>query len=240
VSGRESALPLRLEGLGFRVDGRAILHDVTAHLEPGPISVVLGPNGAGKSILLRLCHGLLRPSAGALHWAGPAGDAPETRALVLQRPVLLRRSAAANVAYPLRLRGVAREPRRERVARALLATGLGDLAGRPARTLSVGEQQRLALAQAWALEPQVVFLDEPSAPLDPAASRTLERAVRAMAAEGTKVVLTTHDLLQARRMADEVLFLYQGRLLEQTPAAEFFASPRTVEARAFLEGELIP
>ncbi len=174
-----------------------------------------------------------------MRWLGPgAARAAQARALVRQRPVLLRRSAAANVDFALRMRGVARPERRARVTAVLEATGLAALARRPARLLSVGQQQRLALARAWALRPQVLFLDEPAAALDPGASRALEGAIRAVQREGTGIVLTTHDLGQARRMADEVLFVHRGRLLEQTPAHEFFEKPRSPEARAFLDGEL--
>jgi tungstate transport system ATP-binding protein len=134
---------------------------------------------------------------------------------------------------------VARAERRERVARALAATRLAAHAERPARTLSVGEQQRVAMACAWALEPEVLLLDEPAAALDPSATRELENAICAMRDEGRKIVMSTHDLAQARRLASEVLFLHGGRLLEQTPAAEFFASPRSDPARRFLAGELL-
>jgi tungstate transport system ATP-binding protein len=159
--------------------------------------------------------------------------------MVLQRPVLLRRSVAANVAWPLRLRGLPRAARRARVAEALEATGLAAMAHRAARRLSVGEQQRVALARAWALRPEVIFLDEPTAALDPGATAAVETLVRAIASGGTKVVLTTHDLGQARRLADEVWFLHRGRVLEQADAAEFFERPRSAEARAFLKGDLL-
>ncbi len=234
-------LPLRLEGVSFEVDGLALLDGIDLELGPGPLSVVLGANGAGKSLLLRVCHGLLTPTRGQVHWCGAgAAQAADRCAMVFQRPVLLKRSAAANVDYPLRLRGVPKAARRDRIERALRATGLVALAERPARLLSGGEQQRLALAQAWALSPQVVFLDEPAAALDPPASRALERIVRELADTGTKIVMTTHDLEQARRMADEVLFLHRGRLLERAPNASFFDRPESAEARAFLEGEPAP
>jgi tungstate transport system ATP-binding protein len=154
--------------------------------------------------------------------------------------VVLRRSVAANVDYALRVRGVPRAERRRRRARVLEATGLAGLARRPARLLSGGEQQRLALARAWALEPQVLFLDEPAAGLDPAAQIALERAIAAVEAGGAKIVMTTHDLGQARRMAGEILFLHRGRLLEQGPAEAFFEDPRTAEAKAFLRGDIVP
>jgi tungstate transport system ATP-binding protein len=233
-------LPLAVKELRYQVGGKQLLDGISFTLQAGPCSVVLGPNGAGKTLILRLCHGLLQPSGGSIEWCGAgATDVGHELAMVFQRPLLLRRSVAANIDYPLRLRGIPRRQRASRSARVLKATGLQDFADRGARRLSVGEQQRLALARAWALRPQVLLLDEPAASLDPGASRALESAIRAIREDGTKIVMTTHDMAQARRMADEVLFLHRGRLLEQTPAAEFFESPASTEARAFIQGELL-
>ncbi len=232
-------LPLAVNRLGYQLGGKQLLDEISFVLEPGPCSVLLGPNGAGKTLILRLCHGLLEPSGGNIAWRGPgAATASRQLAMVFQRPLLLRRSVAANVDYAMRLRGLPRRQRAARSARVLEATGLDAMAQRGARQLSVGEQQRLALARAWALRPQVLLLDEPAASLDPGACRALESAIRAIREDGTKILMTTHDMGQARRMADEVLFLHRGRLLEQTPAAEFFESPVSAEARAFLQGEL--
>ena len=238
----DTCLPLRAEGLGYAANGVPILRGVRFALEAGPPALVIGPNGAGKSVLLRLLHGLLSPTEGAVRWAGESrvgGRRMPRGAMVFQRPVMLRRSALANAAYPLKLAGL---PRAERLARARAAlgrVGLDGLADRPARRLSGGEQQRLALARASALDPEVLFLDEPCANLDPAATRAVEEIVSGIAARGTKVVMTTHDLGQARRLAGEVLFLHRGRLLEHAPASEFFAGPRAPEAAAFLRGELV-
>jgi tungstate transport system ATP-binding protein len=233
-------LPLAVKELRYELGGKQLLEGISFTLGPGPCSVVLGPNGAGKTLILRLCDGLLRPSGGSIEWCGPgAADASREIAMVFQRPVLLRRSVAANVDYAMRLRGIPSSQRAARSARVLEATGLDALAHRGARSLSVGEQQRLALARAWAIRPQVLLLDEPAASLDPGASRALESAIRAIREDGTKIVMTTHDMAQARRMADEVLFLHRGRLLEQTPATDFFTSPASAEARAFLQGELL-
>ena len=236
-----SILPLAFEAVSYEARGVPLLSELGFVLGAGPCSVVLGPNGAGKSLVLRLCDGLLAPSAGRVRWLGPgAACAAQARALVFQRPVLLRRTAAANVDSALRQRGVPAAERARRIERVLSATGLLTLAGRPARRLSGGEQQRLALARAWALEPEVLLLDEPASSLDPAASRALEEAIRAIRDEGTKIVMTTHDLGQAERMADEVLFLHRGRLLEHAPAASFFHEPRSPEAKAFLRAEALP
>ena len=233
-------LPLLLDQVGFTVAGKVLLRDVTARVAGGRTTIILGPNGAGKSLLVRLCHGLLQPTHGSISWNGAAnGQAADAQSMVFQRPVLLRRSAAGNIHHALSLRGVRRQDREPRVRRALEVAGLSALAGRQARVLSGGEQQRLALARAWALAPQVLFLDEPTANLDPAAVRSIEGVIQAMQQAGTDIIMTTHDLDQARRLAGRVLFLHHGRLLEDAPAPQFFASPVTPQAKAFLRGELV-
>jgi tungstate transport system ATP-binding protein len=236
----DGPLPLVLERVSFEAGSQRLIDDVSLTVTAGTRTIVLGPNGAGKSLLLRLCHGLIRPTAGRIRWAcdDPARLRRE-QAFVFQRPVLLRRSAAANVAYALAVAGVPRADRRRRVNAALEQVGLAHIADRPARVLSGGEQQRLALARAWALEPKVLFLDEPTANLDPAATRVIEAVISAMRADGVKIVMTTHDLGQARRNADEIVFLHKGRLIEHADAARFFARPGTPEARAFVAGELL-
>lgn len=233
-----SILPLVLGNVVYDAAGKRLIDDVSCTFEAGPRSIIMGPNGAGKSLFLRLCHGLIRPASGNVAWHG-GGDSRRRQAMVFQRPVMLRRSVQANVDYALKLRKIPR-PRRRAVTRDVLArTGLEDLRRRAARTLSFGEQQRLALARAWALGPQVLFLDEPTASLDPAATHAVEEIVNAIHRAGTRIIMTTHDLAQARRMADEVLFLYRGRLLEKTPAAIFFDGPKTDVAQAFIQGELL-
>lgn len=235
----DSILPLRTAGLGFSAGGVEILSDVALKIEAGAPTLLIGANGAGKSVLLRLLHGLLTPSAGRVLWACPTVKAARHQAMVFQRPVLLRRSVLANTLYPLTLAGVAREERSRRAEEALALVGLADRAADPARRLSVGQQQRLALARAAALQPELLFLDEPSASLDPAATRAVEEIVLTLARRGTKIVMTTHDLAQARRLAGDVVFLHRGRVLEQTSAEAFFQEPSTEIARAFLRGELV-
>jgi tungstate transport system ATP-binding protein len=235
----DSILPLSLEDVGYAAGGESLIAGIDATLAAGPRTIILGPNGAGKSLLLRLCHGLIAPTTGRIRWRVVDGPALRRRqAMVFQRPVMLRRSAAANIGFALKLRGLGRIERRERIAEVLARTGLGELASMPARVLSGGEQQRLALARAWALEPEVLFLDEPTASLDPAAARAIEELVDSIHRSGTKIVMTTHDLGQARRLADEIMFLYHGCLIESGPAERFFARPQTPEAAAFLKGEL--
>ncbi len=228
-----TSLPLVLDRVGFSAGGVEILHDLSLRIEPGAPTIILGPNGAGKSVLLRLCHGLLSPSGGSIS-AGNVAVSTERTALVFQRPVMLRRSVLANVAY-----GIVGKHARGRASALLERVGLSHLARRPARKLSGGEQQRVALARAWGRNPEILFLDEPTASLDPAATRAVEDIVGEIAAQGVKIVMATHDLGQARRLAGDVAFLHKGRLLEHTPAATFFDAPRTPQAAAFLRGELL-
>ena len=233
-------LPLRVREICFEAGGKRLIDHISFTAHTGPCLIILGPNGAGKSLLLRLCHGLLSPSEGAIQWAeADPLRARQQQAMVFQRPVLLRRSVTANAHFGLRLRRVPRQERQAVVAEALRQGGLTDVADRAARVLSGGEQQRLALVRAWTLQPQVLFLDEPTAHLDPAATRAVETLLQQFHAAGTKLIMTTHDLGQARRLADEVLFLHRGRLLEHSPAAPFFTQPRSLEAAAFLRGDLL-
>jgi tungstate transport system ATP-binding protein len=227
-------LPLRLDKASFAVAGRPIIEPVTLELEAGPSTIILGPNGAGKSVLMRLMHGLLAPSSGTIAWSG--ADPRRRQAMVFQRPVMLRRSALQNIVYAVEAAGVGDSARLAREA--LEEVGLGPLAHRPARVLSGGEQQRLALARAWALHPEVLFLDEPTASLDPSATREIEALIRAFDGAGTKIIMSTHNLGQARRLGDEVLFLDRGRVVERAPVDRFFTQPASAEAAAFVKGEL--
>ena len=222
--------PVAARGLTFRAGGAELLSvDLTIH-RGGP-TVVLGPNGAGKSLLLRLLHGLVAPSEGRVE-RGAA-----RQAMVFQRPVLLRRSVAGNLRYALRAAGV---PRCERAARLAALVAEARLPARqPARTLSGGEAQRLALLRALATGPDVLFADEPTASLDPGSVAAFEAVLARAADRGVKVVLVTHDLGQARRLAADVVFLHRGRVREHTAAPAFFDRPRSEAARTFLAGDLL-
>jgi tungstate transport system ATP-binding protein len=243
ADGRAAApiLPLAVASLGFRAGEVTVLNDISFRVAAGTRTVVLGPNGAGKSVLLRLLHGLLEPTAGSVVWSNADNTAGRrAQAMVFQRPVMLRRSVRENVAFALDVAEVGDAAvRSRRVDAALEEVGMLALADRPARLCSGGEQQRVAIARAWALRPQVLFLDEPTAALDPAATRGIEEAIGAMHAQGTTIVMTTHDLGQARRHADRVIFLHRGRLVEDAPAARFFQQPESPEAAAFIKGELL-
>ncbi len=214
-----------------------ILTAVTLTIAAGPPTILIGPNGSGKTTLLRLAMGLIEPEAGHLTFGGRSFATSRRRAIVFQRPVMLRRTVAANVAFALR---AARHPADNAAVQALLArVGLTALADRPARRLSGGEQQRLALARALAGDPEVLFLDEPTASLDPAQTKLVEDIIAGVAASGVKVIMATHDLGEARRLAGDVVFLVGGRIVEHAPAARFFSTPASEAARRFLAGDLV-
>jgi tungstate transport system ATP-binding protein len=234
-----SDLPLVLENVSLLARDLAIVRDVSLQIRAGAPTVLVGPNGSGKSTVIRLAMGLIAPTAGGITWGGLAESDGRRRAMVFQRPVMLRRSAAGNVAYALQAAGVGHEARASRVAELLAQVGLAHVADRPARRLSGGEQQRLALARALARDPEVLFLDEPTASLDPAATKAVEDIIRAVAQSGVKIVLATHDLGQAHRLAGEIAFMLRGTVHECGDAERFFTTPATAEAAAFIRGDLV-
>jgi tungstate transport system ATP-binding protein len=234
---RSSTLPIHFEHVTFSAGGTSILRDVTLSIAAGPPTVLLGPNGSGKTTLLKLAMGLLEPVAGRISYATSANISHSRHAFVFQKPVMLRRSAARNISFALKAAG--REPSSTTVYRLLDLVGLAAVADRPARRLSGGEQQRLSLARALARDPEVLFLDEPTASLDPAATKAVEDIIVRTANSGVKIVMATHDLGQARRLAADIVFLAKGLLIETAPSATFLNQPATPEAARFLAGELV-
>lgn len=234
-----SDLPLTFENVSLSAGATLIIAHLDLTIGPGAPTLILGPNGSGKTSLLRLGMGLVSPSAGQVTWGGRADGGPGRRAILFQKPVMLRRSAAANVHYGLAQSDCPRDLRAQRTEELLARVGLLDLATRPARRLSGGEQQRLALARALARQPEVLLLDEPTASLDPAATRFVEEIILAAAHSGTKIIMTTHDLGQARRLARDVVFLVRGRVVEHAAAADFLDRPATPQAAAFIRGDLV-
>ena len=232
------SLPLAAKDLTLDIGSKRLIDGITLTLAAHNLTMVMGPNGAGKSLLLRLLHGLIQPTAGGIFYAGAAMSEAirQRQAMVFQRPVLLRRSVGANIDFVLRLKGKTARERRDEI---LENVGLLDHARQPARLLSGGEQQRLALARALALEPEMLFLDEPTASLDPASVMMIEQIVLAAHRRGTKIVFITHDPGQAKRLGDEIVFLHRGRVSEQTPASQFFRAPSSEAARAYLDGRIV-
>jgi tungstate transport system ATP-binding protein len=232
-------LPIRFENVSFAVRDTRVISDLEWAIGGTGTTTLLGPNGAGKTTLLRIAMGLIRPTSGRVTWGGCENVSPTRRAFLFQRPAMLRRSAAGNVRYALAAAGVPRAERNARATTLLTQVGLEGFGERPARQLSGGEQQRLALARALARDPAILFLDEPTASLDPAATKSIEDIIRTIAARGVRVVVSTHDLGQARRLANEAVLMHRGRIVETGKAGPFFDAPSTEEARRFLNGDLL-
>jgi tungstate transport system ATP-binding protein len=232
----KSDLPISIQRISVATDTVTILKDVTMTLTKGEPTVLIGPNGSGKTTLLRVAMGLLAPTSGQVTWGGRLGVPPERRAILFQRPVMLRRTAGSNIRYALRDTGAVRQGR---VSELLRLVGLEGLEDRPARRLSGGEQQRLGFARALAREPEVLFLDEPAASLDPAATKNIEDLIRDVSSRGIKIVMTTHDLGQARRLAGDITLLHRGSVVETGDAQSFFTAPQSSQAQRFLAGDLL-
>lgn len=231
--------PLRISDLRYAPQGREVLAGVDLELGDDGITLVLGPNGAGKSVLLRTICGLIAPTAGTLAWGHERGPRPERGVMmVFQHPMMLRMSVLENVALGLKPLGVPAAERRRQGRAMLERVGLADRADESARRLSGGEQQRLALARAWLTRPRLLLLDEPTASLDPSASAAVERIIREIRTDGTRILMVTHNLGQATRLADDIVFMSGGRVCEHTSVRAFFARPQSEEARLFIQGEL--
>jgi len=232
-------LPLKIVGASVQRLRKRLVGPVYLTFYGDGATIVIGPNGAGKTSLLRLMHGLERAAEGKVSWNAPAKEARTRQAFVFQTPIMMRRSVLDCIAYPLTTHGMSRRLARAQAARAATEVGLGDALEQSARSLSGGERQKLALARALIRSPDILFLDEPCASLDGRATREIEEILARTRDEGTRIVMSTHDMGQARRLADEIVFLVRGSLLEAGPAGSFFTTPRTAEARAFLNGEII-
>lgn len=235
-------LPMTAKNLCVTRGGRAILNNAEFELSDAPVTtVVLGPNGAGKSLLIRILAGLVGADSGQLTWGGLAPDRARMARIgfVFQRPIHLRRSAIANILFALSVTGTGKDHQLARAHSALSGAGLEHLAQVPARVLSGGEQQRLAIARAFACQPELLILDEPTSSLDPASTAHIEDMLRAIRAAGTPVLMVTHDIAQARRLGDEIVFMHRGCILERASASRFFNQPQTKQAAAFIKGEIV-
>ena len=232
-------LPLRLNGAVARIRGKRLVGPVDLVIGSKGLTIVMGPNGSGKTTLLRLMHGLQRLSDGQVKWAVEDAIARTRQAYVFQSPIMMRRRVVDNIAYPLVLQGTPRKKARQVAADWAARFGLGEALERPAPYLSGGEKQKLSLARALICRPEILFLDEPCANLDGRAMREIEAILQKAKADGTRIVMATHDMGQARRLATEVVFMYGGKVHETAAAPDFFKQPATAEARAFINGDIV-
>ncbi|MCP4320181.1 MAG: ATP-binding cassette domain-containing protein [Hyphomicrobiales bacterium] len=232
-------LGARFHNVCLTVGNRQLIHNINCTFSNSGMTVVMGPNGAGKSLFLRLLSGLLKPTSGYIFGMADEGTDPRPPlSMVFQHPVMLRRSAYANIAFVLRRQGWPASTLADKVNGALRAARLQGQAQSPAYRLSGGEQQRLAMARALVVEPRALLLDEPTASLDPASTDIVETMAIDAARKGTKVVFVTHDIKQAKRIANDILFIHSGRVMAHKPAREFFLEPGSVEAQAYLDGRV--
>jgi tungstate transport system ATP-binding protein len=230
---------MQAKGIVVRRRGKTLIGPIDLTVGAEGITAVLGPNGAGKTTLLKALHGLEKINSGHLHWQAETEVVRRQQAYVFQTPVLLRRSVERNLGYPLEMRGVSKAEIAEGVASWSDRIGLRDARQRPANQLSGGERQKLALARALIIRPQLLFLDEPCTNLDGASTRDIETLLLEAQQAGTKIIIATHDLGQARRLAMDGLFLLDGKIHEAGPAPALFDTPQTPELRAFLAGDIV-
>ena len=232
-------LPLKMQGATAHIRKKRLVGPVDITITADGFTIIMGPNGAGKTTLLRLMHGLQRCSGGVGEWAVPHAKAREKQAYVFQSPIMMRRRVVDSIAYPLRLRGLSASAARATARESAGRFGLEKLLDSWAPMLSGGEKQKLSLARALVIEPDILFLDEPCANLDGRAIREIEAILRDAQAAGTRIVMSTHDMGQARRLAQDVVFMYDGKIHEHTAADAFFTSPTTKEAHAFINGDIV-
>ena len=229
-------LPLTLSGTTARRKSKTLVGPIDLTITKGDSVMVMGPNGSGKTSLLRLMHGLERVRGGAAKFAVDDSLAQSKQSFVFQSPTLLRRTVRENVALPLKLR---KQPDTNQVDIWLERIGLTAAADQPARSLSGGEKQKLALARAMITDPQLLFLDEPSASLDGQSTREIEAILTQVHANGTTVVMATHDMGQARRLGQTAVFIVQGEILEHGPMPDFLDHPKSARAGAFIAGDIV-
>lgn len=232
-------ISVELSGVTVERRRTRILGPIDLKLPGTGFTIVLGPNGSGKTTFLKVVHGVERVTHGTVEWSTPEHVARSAQSYVFQTPVMLRRSVRENLAYPLKLTGAARSEIDSRVKTWADHIGLADALDRAAPRLSGGERQKLALGRALIREPKVLFLDEPCANLDGKATREIEALLLTAHSNGTRVIMTSHDIGQAKRLASDVLFLLAGRIHDKGPGPEFFAGPKTEEAQAFLRGDIV-
>jgi tungstate transport system ATP-binding protein len=235
-----SILPLTLEDVELRRRGHRILGPISLTLSGEGVTIVMGPNGSGKTSLLRVMHGLERVRHGKISWQGDIEVARARQAFVFQAPIIMRRNVVDCIAYPLLLAGMGRAAARAKAADQAHKVGLDHALDLPAQVLSGGEKQKMALARALIRNPEVLFLDEPCANLDTRSMAEIEAILTGAREAGTRIVMSTHNVGQARRLADDVLFLWDGRLHESAPSDTFFTAPQSAEAKAHLSGDLLP
>jgi tungstate transport system ATP-binding protein len=234
------SLPLLLKDVAYEIDGLKLIKGINLEINSIGSTIILGHNGSGKSLLLKLLHGVITPSSGQITWNNiiPASN-QYWRTFLLQRPTFFKQTVHYNIEFVLRIAGIPVNEYKTRCQQALEICGLANISHRFTHSLSGGELQKLSLARAWVLKPDVVLLDEPTVALDPPSVIGFENIIQQFKQSHTKVIMTTHDLAQAKRLADEIVFIDAGKVIEQSPAGNFFSGPQSKQAQNFISGELV-
>ncbi len=234
----KSILPLTLEKISLEIGGKFILKDINMNIFKGQPKIILGPNGAGKSTLMKICHGLIKPSTGKVIWSNYSQKyCAKRQAMVFQRPVMLRRTVEKNLLYVINFSDSNNNDKYKLVSDALKLVGMEKFENYPARELSQGEQQKLALARAWLLKPEMLFLDEPTSNLDPESTDKVEKIINTISSNGTQILMTTHNIAQAERIGNEIFFMDNGKIIEQSKSETFFLKPVSYQAKKFISNE---
>lgn len=235
----DSILPLNVTDAVVRRRGKTLLGPISLQISQAGFTMIIGPNGSGKTTLLRAMHGLERLSGGAINWSQDQDAARQRQAFVFQTPIMLRRSVRDNLTYPLTTHGTSKAQALSEAKTWAERIQLTEALDRPATLLSGGEKQKLALGRALIRKPDILFLDEPCANLDGRATREIEALLSHAHETGTRIVMATHDMGQARRLATEVFFIFKGQVHEYERAPLFFDAPKTRETKAFLSGDIV-
>ena len=232
----KSFLPLEIKNLNYSIGSKEILYNLNIKIISDRITVIMGPNGAGKSIFLKILNGIIRPTTGKILWNEKFDKSLvlNGQALVFQKPILLRRSVEANLDFFDKLTNLNNYDKNQ----LLKIVDLLDQKNQPARLLSLGEQQRLSLIRALLLRPRLIMLDEPTANLDPASTKIIEDIIISLKEFGIKIIFVTHNILQAKRLADEVIFFDKGKLIEHSNSKEFFSNSKSIKVNNYLNGIL--
>lgn len=231
--------PLRMENVSYSINEATLIRNLDLEINSDGTSIILGHNGAGKSLLLKLFHGVIKPNHGKVTWNSQHPNIYQYwRTFLLQRPTFFNQSIEYNIEFVLRIAGIDKNQHKKRCEQALEVCGLTHLRQRNTRSLSGGELQKVSLARAWVLEPSVILLDEPTVALDPPSVISFESIIQQFVNSGSKIIMTTHDLSQAERLANEIIFIDKGTLIEQSDALNFFAGPSSNQAQKFVSGEL--
>lgn len=234
-----SILPINVRDAVVKKRRQILLGPISLALPEHGFTMVIGPNGAGKTTLLRLIYGLEFPKHGDISWNLPKSEVQKHQAFIFQTPIMMRRSVVDNICYPLLTRGINKSAAQEQAKQWAQKVGLGEMCARDAMVLSGGEKQKLAIARALIIKPQILFLDEPTTNLDGKSTREIEELLLQTYHNGTRIVMTTHNLAQAKRLASDIIFLNKGQLMEQGTADAFFNQPSSSTIQQFLHGDIL-